>query len=102
MRFRARFLFKLPLVLIAIVALGWIVMTLWNWIIPYLFVGSHPIDFARAIGLLVLSRILFGGFHSHREHKHWRRWKHMTPSEREQLYRATTAGRHRDVAEGGE
>lgn len=102
MRFPGRFLFKLPLLLVAIVVLGWIVKALWNWIIPYLFVGTHPIDYARAIGLLILSRILVGGFHGHREHKQWRRWKHMTHSEKEQLYRAATDRWHHDTAEGGE
>lgn len=102
MCFRAKFLFKIPLVLIAIAVVGWIVMILWNWIVPYLFVGAHAIDYARALGLLVLSRILFGGFHGRRDHKHWRRWKHMTPSEREQLYRAASRGRHRDAMGGGE
>ena len=48
--------------LIAIGVLGWVVMMLWNWVMPALFVGARTIDFAHALGLLVLSRILFGGF----------------------------------------
>ncbi len=102
MGFRARFLWKVPLVLLAIAVLGWIVMSLWNWIVPHLFVGAQAIDYARAIGLLVLSRILFGGFHGRRDHKHWRRWKRMTPWEREQLRRAASGGRHGDVVENDE
>ncbi|MGC1548415.1 MAG: hypothetical protein WA777_07785 [Rhodanobacter sp.] len=96
MSFRRKLFFKVPLILIVIAILGWIVMSLWNWIIPYLFVGAHAIDYARAIGLLVLSRILFGGFHGHRQHKPWRRWKQMTPEEREHLYKTVAGVRQHD------
>ncbi len=41
----------------AVVAL--IVMLLWNWLMPYLF-GLPSIDFWRAGGLLLLSKIIFG------------------------------------------
>jgi len=37
---------------------------LWNWLTPPLF-GFHPITFWQAIGLLALSRILFGGLGLH-------------------------------------
>jgi hypothetical protein len=40
---------------------GWIVMRLWNWLLPPLF-GLSSITFWQALGLLALSRILFGGF----------------------------------------
>ena len=39
---------------------GWIVMHLWNWLLPPLF-GWRMITFWQALGLLVLCRILFGG-----------------------------------------
>jgi hypothetical protein len=99
MSFRAVVLRKVPLLLIAIAVLGWIVMTLWNWIIPHLFVGTHTIDYARAIGLLVLCRVLVGGFRGHRDHKPWRRWKRMTALESDQLRRAASGGRHSDAVE---
>ena len=38
-----------------------IVMKLWNWLVPAVF-GWHLITFWQAVGLLVLSKILFGGF----------------------------------------
>jgi hypothetical protein len=80
---------KAVLVLVAIVALGWAVTLLWNWVMPALFVGARTIDFAHALGLLVLSRILFGGFRGHggwRHRRHWRKWEAMTPEERERFH----------------
>src|SRR5258708_19121186 len=40
---------------------GGLVMLLWNWLAPTLF-GLRLITFWRAIGLLALCRLLFGGF----------------------------------------
>src|SRR5688500_17524139 len=40
---------------------GGIVMLLWNWLLPPLF-GWPEITLLQAFGLLVLCRILFGGF----------------------------------------
>jgi len=37
-----------------------VVMVLWNWLLPA--IGAPVITYARAVGILVLSRILFGGF----------------------------------------
>ena len=80
-------------VLIGIMALalfGFIVMSLWNWLIPSLF-DLRLITFWQALGLVVLSKILFGGFHSHGGRRmHWRRrmqqrWEKMTPVEREKF-----------------
>ncbi len=67
---------------------GYVVMRLWNWLMPALF-GWHLIGFWQALGILVLSKILFGGFHGrHGGHNFWRhrmmeRWERMTPEERE-------------------
>ncbi|WP_431018551.1 hypothetical protein ACQ4K0_11110 [Burkholderia cepacia] len=88
MNFRIRCAGKALLVVVAIGVLGWVVMMLWNWVMPGLFVGARTIDFAHALGLLVLSRILFGGFRGHRGwhgRRHWRKWEAMTPEEREQF-----------------
>lgn len=66
---------------------GAFVMLLWNWLVPPLF-GGHAIEFWQAVGLLVLARILFGGFRGHGGwHWGWRhrmheRWARMTPEER--------------------
>jgi hypothetical protein len=76
---------------VALGALGFVVMSLWNALLPAI-TSLHTITFVQALGLLVLSRLLFGGF---RRHGHWRhqmraRWQDMTPEQREQL-RATLA-----------
>jgi len=38
---------------------GEVVRLLWNWLMPELF-GLHEITFGQALGVLALSRILFG------------------------------------------
>ena len=40
---------------------GFVTQSLWNWLVPSLFHGP-VISFEQTLGLLVLSRILFGGF----------------------------------------
>jgi hypothetical protein len=87
-------LFAVPLFL---AVFGYGVMRLWNWLMPALF-GWHLISFWQAIGILVLSKILFGGFHGrHGGRMHWRhrmseRWEQMTPEEREK-FRQSMRGR---------
>jgi len=79
-------------VVIALVVAGvsLAVMGLWNWLMPTLF-GWRAIAFPEAVGLLVLSRLLFGGFRGrHACGMHWRqrmaeRWEKMTPEEREKF-----------------
>jgi hypothetical protein len=95
MKFKVRCFAKALLVLVAIALLGWIVMALWNWVIPAAFAGARSIDYLHAIGLLVLSRILFGGFRGRGGwhgggHRHWRRWERMTPQERENFLKGAT------------
>jgi hypothetical protein len=71
---------------------GTAVMYLWNAIIPAVL-GLGVITFWQAIGILVLSKILFGGFrggHGHHNfHSHGRemreKWMHLTPEEREKM-----------------
>ena len=47
---------------VAVFGFGAIVMYLWNWLIPSIFTSLGSIDIWHAIGLLILSKILFGGF----------------------------------------
>jgi hypothetical protein len=77
---------------------GWVVSLLWNWLLPPLF-GWRQITFWQALGILALSRILFGGFGGHRRpgsnlrrriadrvaDRMGERWERMTPEERERF-----------------
>ena len=55
----------------AIAALSYVVMLLWNHVVVSLADGIHAIDYCHAVGLLILSRILFGGFRGrHGHHRH--------------------------------
>jgi hypothetical protein len=82
------FLLAPPAIVLFVWIFGEIVMHLWNWLLPSLF-GWHPITFWQALGLLVLCRILFGGFGGRghdgpgRRRMSERRWARMTPEERE-------------------
>ena len=86
------------LAVVALGALGYLVMSLWNWVVPAV-TGLHAISWLQAVALLVLSRILFGGLRHHRGGWHWRhrmreRWQQMGPEERER-FRAHFGGHHR-------
>jgi hypothetical protein len=68
---------------------GSLVMFLWNSILPVVF-GISTITFWQALGILVLSKILFGGFGHGRGHSHsGHDWKghhmHLNPEEREKM-----------------
>jgi len=83
---------------LAIAVFGFLVMGLWNWLIPVLF-GRPEITFWQAAGLLGLSRILLGGFRGPGGPPHWRwrrrmmeRWEQMTPEEREKFRRGLRSG----------
>ena len=67
----------------------WLVMTLWNAILPDVL-PVKSITYIQAIGIFILSRILFGslrfqpGWHQPKYVNHLReRWKNMTPEEKE-------------------
>ena len=94
--------------LIALVLAGasYVVMILWNWLIPGIF-AAKPIDFLQAMGLLVLGRLLFGGRGGFGHRMHWRgrmheRWARMTPEQREKFREGMRGrcGHHRKA--GGE
>jgi hypothetical protein len=79
------------------VVFSFVVMWLWNWLMPAVF-GLRTVTIWQAVGLLLLCKILFGGFrgaHSHGGFSRRRiieRWERMTPEEREK-FRASFAGR---------
>jgi hypothetical protein len=79
------------LAVLFIAVFGFVVQGLWNWLMPALF-GWHVITYWQALGILVLSKILFAGFRGHSGHpgRYWRRrmierWEKMTPEEREKF-----------------
>lgn len=74
--------------LAALAVLSFVVMHLWNWLMPSIF-ALHAITFWQSAGLLLLSKILLGGFRPGRK-MFWRRrmmdrWEKMTPEEREKF-----------------
>jgi len=102
-RFRGRWVGKCAMFLVAVLALvaalGYVVMRLWNALIPDLFHGP-VVGFWQAAGLLVLCKILFGGLRGRHGHGHWRehrwkremwrekwreKWASLSPEEREKL-----------------
>ena len=82
------------LVLFAGIATGFCfsVRELWNWLMPVIF-GLPHIGFWQALGLLALTRILFGGLRGWPGHRgRWgnrmrERWNEMSPEEREKFRR---------------
>lgn len=88
-----RFFFLIPLAVLAFVALfGYLVYALWNGVLANV-VAVKTITYWQAIGLLVLAKILFGGFPGRRcgFGPPWKakmmahRWASLTPEQREHL-----------------
>jgi len=73
---------------------GLVTFWLWNLVMPPVF-GLHAISFWQALGLLVLSRILFGRFggwgHRMLGARFARGWQLLTPEERERFRSAMRA-----------
>ncbi len=83
---------------VAVVGLvGFVVQSLWNWLLPELF-GLPLISFWQGLGLLVLTRLLFGGLGGpgggrgkHRKHKNrGKHWK-LSSEEKEHLEQMAAA-----------
>jgi len=78
------------MVILGVTVFGLVVMSLWNALMPAIF-GWHTVTFWQAIGLLILSKILFGGFRGGPGRgMHWRqrmgeRWERMSEEEREKF-----------------
>ena len=88
-------------VIVGAFLLGYVVMSLWNWLMPELF-GLSMITYWKAFGILILAKILFGGFRGRggccgcgggrwRSHWHSHRWKekweNMSEEERAKVRR---------------
>jgi hypothetical protein len=92
-----------PLAILALAAFGFAVMYLWNWLVPSVF-GGHAIGYWQAWGIIILSKILFGGFSGGRPGRDWKhrmkeRCDRMTPEEREKFLQGL-AGRSGASAAG--
>lgn len=90
-RWWVRAVLIIPLVIALVALVGAVVMLLWNGLVPQLFHGP-TLAYWQAVGLLLLSRVLFGGLRGrggwggHWRQRMWReRWEQMTPEERAQL-----------------
>jgi len=97
---RYRFLRVLKIALLGAVAVGvvsFVVMSLWNVLMPSIF-AVQTISYWQALGLLVLSKILFGGFRPPGGGgPRWRqrmseRLEAMTPEEREKFKQGMRGG----------
>lgn len=90
--FRAtRVLLFILLAIAAVIIFGSIVMLLWNNILADVLKIS-TISFGQALGILVLSKILFGNFRGgwgggrhHWKNRMQEKWASMTPEEREKF-----------------
>ena len=76
--------------LVIATGVGFLVKGLWNALMPGLF-GLHTLTFWQALGLLLLSKLLFGGFRSRPggrglwKRRFRERWEQMSPEERERF-----------------
>jgi Ca2+/H+ antiporter, TMEM165/GDT1 family len=89
-----RYKLKIPVMILcgiaAIFLFGFIVMSLWNAILPDVITNVKPISLWQSMGLLLLAKILFGGIGGWRHKRRWRegmhaKWQAMTPEEREKF-----------------
>jgi hypothetical protein len=92
--------------LLAVALFTFAVMSLWNVLMPAIF-GLHAITFWQALGLLVLSKVLFGGFRSfpgggRGRRRMMERWEQMTPEEREKFKQGMRRGCGRAPSAPGE
>jgi len=81
----------LAIVIVAFTVFGFVVSGLWNYLMPGLF-GLRTITFWQAVGLIVLGRLILGGFpfrpgfgSAPWRRRMMERWEQMTPEEREKF-----------------
>ena len=90
--FRRKWYLFVPLILVAFIGFGFFTMWLWNSLMPLIF-HLPKITFWQTAGLMLLSRLLIGGFGGHghsRGHHHCKsniheKWEKMTLEERIQF-----------------
>ncbi len=97
MNYKLKIVKMLAIAVTAAALMGGAVMALWNWLVPSLVTGAQPIDYPHALGLLLLGRLLAGGFGQRgRHHGAMRaRWAQMSDEERQKFRTAmrSCAGR---------
>lgn len=59
-----KIVFMAILIIAFILLFGYAFMWLWNWLMPEIF-GLTTLTYWQAIGLLVMAKLLFGGFEGH-------------------------------------
>lgn len=80
----------IPIGIAAIGVLGVVVMALWNVLLPPIF-GLPKIGFWQALGLFLLTHLLFGGMGGGKKTRTVRGWKDLTDEERQRFRRAMRA-----------
>jgi len=88
--FNRKHFWKIPIMILLFFGLGGLaVMYLWNAILPSLIAGVGTITYLKSVGLLILSKILFGGFRGkpdfnhHKQTMYWKeKMNSMTEEER--------------------
>jgi Ca2+/H+ antiporter, TMEM165/GDT1 family len=94
-----RILLFAPLAILGIIFFGWIVLLLWNAVmVPVLHVSV--ITIWQALGILVLSKILFSSFNGGRGSqrscmKQKMMWEQLTPEQKEKFKEEWKTRRHR-------
>ncbi len=91
-KFKWMFILIIP---IAVLLISWVIMLLWNAILPDV-IPVKNINFGQAVGIFILSRILFGSFRNFPGYRrksfigaHLReRWMSMTDEEKENFRKA--------------
>lgn len=87
-KYRFLFLLFIPLIVGVLAA---VVMLLWNAILPEVL-GVRRVSYGQALGLLVLSRLLFGGFGGGappwKKYRRRGRWSRMSEDEKARLREA--------------
>ena len=94
-RIARMFVFVMPLFFLFLAGLIWVCRELWNGLMPSIF-GLGAITYWQALGLMVLSWILFRGFRGPGMGNAWRydlrrRWERMTPAERDEFIKGLNA-----------
>ena len=89
-RFRPRKGFIFLFIIAGVLLFSLVVMLLWNAILPGV-IHVTAINYPQALGILILSKILFGGFNKggwrghQRMHAMQEKFAKMTPEEREKF-----------------